>query len=267
VARRNFPPEVRIRKKRIRRWRRDDERTPAGRQIDAMSHFSTQRALSELETLADPDDAAKMAAYHKAPRRYLGIQVPKIDRLARNWRREHGIAGRVALAAGLWDSDIHEARIAAAKLLTQARIPEGEAQIWEEFQRWVPHFDAWAIADHACKAGERRLTADPRRIDTVEGWTRDCNKWVRRAALVVTLPWSKLPDPSVGDREVRERVLAWAEAYVGDRDWFIQKAISWWLRSLSLRDPARVRVFLVGPGRNLKAFARRDAARLLDPQD
>jgi 3-methyladenine DNA glycosylase AlkD len=50
---------------------------------------------------------------------------------------------------------------------------------------------------------------------------------------------------------------------VTDRDWFIQKAVGWWLRSLSLRDPDRVRAFLEGPGRDLKPFARREATRRL----
>ena len=173
------------------------------------------------------------------------------------------MAERVALARGLWDSDIHEARIAAAKLLTQARIREDEPLVWAEFLRWVPTFDAWAIADHACKAGERRLVADPSRLDALEPWTRDPNLWVRRAALVATLPWTKLTHPTAADLAARERVLGWAAAYVADRDWFIQKAVGWWLRSLSVHDPARVRAFLDGPGQGLKPFARREALRRL----
>ena len=169
----------------------------------------------------------------------------------------------MALAHGLWASDVHEARIAAAKLLTQARIREDEPLVWAEFLAWVPDFDAWAIADHACKAGERRLVADPSRLDLVEGWTRDPNMWVRRAALVATLPWSRLTHPSADERAARERILGWAAALVPDRDWFIQKAVAWWLRSLSIHDPARVRAFVDGPGRDLKPFARREALRRL----
>lgn len=220
-------------------------------------------ALAALDALADPAKAAEMAAYHKAPRRYLGVALPDIEPLVAQWRQGSTIAERVALASGLWDSDVHEARIAAAKLLTQARIPEDERLVWDEVLRWVPCFDAWAIADHACKAGERRLVADPTRLDVVEGWTRDTSVWVRRAALVVTLPWSKQNHPTPDDRDVRERVLGWAAVYVADRNWFIQMAVGWWLRSLGAHEPARVRVFLDGPGRELKAFARREAEKRL----
>ena len=219
--------------------------------------------LAELEALADPAKAGEMAAYHKAPRRYLGVAAPAIDALVAGWRQEATVAERVALARGLWASDVHEARIAAAKLLTQARIRQDEPLVWGGFLAWVPDFDAWAIADHACKAGERRLVADPSRLDLVEGWTRDPNMWVRRAALVATLPWSRLTHPSADEVAARERILGWAEALVPDREWFIQKAVAWWLRSLSIHDPARVRAFVDGPGRALKPFARREALRRL----
>ncbi|HPG22033.1 MAG TPA: DNA alkylation repair protein [Amaricoccus sp.] len=220
-------------------------------------------ALAALRAAADTARAGEMLAYHKAPRIYLGLAVPVIETHVAEWRREGTIADRVALAGALWDSDIHEARIAAAKLLIQARIPEGEPEVWREFLRWLPGFDAWAIADHACKVAERRLVARPERLDTVESWTRDENRWVRRAALVATLPWSRYTHPGPDDCAARECILGWAATYVADRDWFIQKSVAWWLRSLSAHDPGRVRAFLEGPGRGLRAFARRDAARRL----
>ncbi|PZQ46576.1 MAG: DNA alkylation repair protein [Rhodovulum sulfidophilum] len=218
-------------------------------------------AVARLEAAADPAAAAEMAAYHKAPRRYLGLANPGIDVAVADWRAALDPPGRVALAAGLWDSDIHEARIAAAKLLTQARLGADDPLVWREFLRWVPDFDAWAIADHACKAGERRLAAEPGRLDVVETWVEDPNSWVRRAALTTTLPWTKMTHPDAAERAARDRVLGWAARLVADRDWFTQKAIGTWLRSLSLRDPARVAAFLDGPGKELRSFARKEAAR------
>ena len=218
-------------------------------------------ALAALRAAADAGKAAAMADYHKAPRSYLGIANPAIDALVADWRAGLDVPGRVALARGLWASDVHEARIAAAKLLTQARIPEHEPEVWQEVARWVPDFDGWAVADQACKAIERRLAAVPARPDAVEGWTRDPAMWMRRAALVATLPWARLTHPTAEERAQRERILGWAARYVADRDWFIQKAVGWWLRSLSLHDAERVGTFLAGPGAGLKAFARREATR------
>lgn len=218
--------------------------------------------LQELEALADPAKAAEMLAYHKAPRRYLGVSVPQITELADGWRATRTVEERVALADALWHTDIHEARIAAAKLLRQARMRPDDGA-WALICGWVPLFDAWAIADHACDAGQRRLLADPSRVETVESWTTSEHMWSRRAALVITLPWAKMNFLKPQDLEIRERVLGWAASYVTDRDWFIQKAVGWWLRDLSKHDADRVRAFLAIHGETMKAFARKEAMTYL----
>ena len=219
-------------------------------------------ALAELEALANPAKAVGMAAYHKATRRYLGVSVPQIEDLTGQWRAACTLDQRLDLAEALWATDIHEARVAAAKLLTQARI-RPDARAWELICDWVFGFDAWAIADHVCIAGQKRLMADPSRIDTVEGWTRSPLMWTRRAALVATLPFAKLNHPKPAELEIRDRVLGWAALYADDRDWFMQKAVAWWLRDLSKHDPARTAAFLATHGARLKPFARKEAGKYL----
>lgn len=218
--------------------------------------------LDQIIAHADPEKAEQMAAYHKVDRRYVGVANPVLDDLAREWRAGLDVDGRVALARELWDSDIHEARVAAAKLLTQARIRPDDA-VWDLICEWVPQFDAWAIADHVCMAGQRRLNTDPDRLDQVEGWTGSEHMWTRRAALVITLPWTKIRNPKPADIARRERILGWAASYVTDHEWFIQKAVAWWLRDLSRHDPDRVRAFLAEHGAGMRAFARKEAGRRL----
>ncbi|HHX90144.1 MAG TPA: DNA alkylation repair protein, partial [Paracoccus sp.] len=164
-------------------------------------------ALRALAALADPVRAAEMRAYHKTDRPFLGIAVPQIEALVKDWRASCALDERLALAAGLWDSDIHEGRIAATKLLLQARIRPDDRAAWALIASWVPGFDSWAIADHASIAGGKRLVAEPARLDQVAEWTKDPNLWVRRAALVMTLPWTRLNHPKPADLAVRERVL------------------------------------------------------------
>lgn len=220
-------------------------------------------AMAALRALSDPERAAKMAAYHKTQREVLGLAVPDIDALAKGWRaRDPSVAGRVALASGLWDTGVFEARIAAAKLLVQARI-RNDAPVWELVASWVPQLDGWALADHAADAGRRRLTAEPSRLDEVEGWTGSDHMWTRRAALVFTLPFAKGRHPKPDDLARRERILGWAAGYAGDHDWFIQKAVAWWLRDLSRHDPDRVRAFLEAHGAQMKRFATKEAGRHL----
>ena len=53
------------------------------------------------------------------------VANPVLNDLTRDWRQVLDGPARVELAGALWQTDIYEARIAAAKLLTTARIRPG----------------------------------------------------------------------------------------------------------------------------------------------
>lgn len=220
------------------------------------------KPIEQLRAAANPAKAQEMIAYHKQEREVLGVSNPEIDQLVKSWRAELGIDQRVALADELWQSNVFEARIAAAKLLLQARIKPDDA-VWALISAWVPEFDSWAISDQASSAGSKRLVALPGRLDEVEAWTHSRHMWSRRAALVMTLPWAKLNHPSPAQQKARARILGWAARYVDDHDWFMQKSVGWWLRDLSKHDPSRVRVFLEKHGERMKPFARKIARKYL----
>lgn len=218
--------------------------------------------LEQLRALANAERAAGMASYHKVKREYLGLTNPQVNDLTKSWRQDMTIDERVEVADALWQTDIFEARLAATKLLTQARIKPDDT-VWQLLQSWVPDFDSWALADHACAAIQKRLVVDPTRLDELEAWTTSENLWTKRAALVATLPWTKQNHPKPAELEARDRILGWVAAYVPDRRQFIQKSIAWWLRELSKHDAQRVRDFLAEHGDQMKNFASKEAGKYL----
>ena len=223
-------------------------------------------ALSALTQLGDVDRATGLAEHYKMPRQYLGIPNGVLNDLAQHWRQQMSLEARLALATELWATDIFEARLAAAKLLTQARI-NPDVAFWTLIKSWVPAFDSWALADPVCLAGQKRLIAAPERIEDVEAWTRSEHHWTRRAAMVITLPWTKQNHPKPYEVEIRQRVLGWAARYVRDEDWVIQKSVGAWLRDLGKHDPERVEYFLANNAKYMKPFARKDAQTHLPKQD
>lgn len=224
--------------------------------------MTPETALETLASHAEPGRAEGMADYHKVPRKYLGVTNPVLNDLTKEWRQSLPLEDRISLADGLWQSDVFEGRVAAAKLLTQARINPDQAA-WDLITSWLPDLDSWAIADHAMMAGQKRLVADPSRIDQVEEWTKSESHWIRRAAMVVTLPFTKSNNPKPVELEIRERVLSWAAGYVQDPEWFIQKSVAWWLRDLSKHAPDRTRAFMTENGKHMKRFARKEAEKYL----
>ena len=225
---------------------------------------SAATVLAELRAQGDQDKAAALASYHKTEREFLGVPAALLDELAREHRRSLSLDARCVLARELWASDVHEASVFAAKLLTQARIRPDDEKVWRIIADWASGFDSWALADHAAIAGGKRLEADMTRLDEVETWVQAPNLWTRRAALVMTLPFARKPFLKTAELTARERVLGWAAELVPERDRFIQKAIAWWLRELSRREPDRVIAFLDGPGAGLTRAARQEACRLIE---
>ncbi len=221
-----------------------------------------EQALTALEQHSDVATIEQKTAYHKQERPVLGVPNSVLNELTKEWRQSLTLDERLSLAAELWQTNIFEARICAAKLLTQARIKDDQA-VWDLLRSWLPDFDSWAIADHVASALQKRLVADPSRLETVADWTQSEHIWTRRAVLVATLPWAKMPNPKPADLEIRDQVLGWAADYIADRNWFIQKSVAWWVRDLSKHDAERSRAFLDTHGPDLKAFARKEAGKYL----
>ena len=219
-------------------------------------------ALADLHALSNPKETAGIAKKHKINRAYLGITNPELDGAYKAWRADTNIEQRLDIASHLWNSNIHEARIAAVKLLTQARINPDDA-VWDVLVSYLPDVDTLAISDQLSAAIARRIEARPKRLDMLDTWAISENKWTRRAVLTATLPWAKYSNPKPDDLIVQDRVLGWIELFAPEHEPIIQKAIALWLRSLSKHNKIKVKDFLEEHGAKLKAFALKEASILL----
>ncbi len=217
---------------------------------------ATYRRLTDaLRAHGTPARADTEKRYQKSSWTHWGVPLPKMDVAIRSTLEDLPIEALVPLSERLWAEPVWDLKIVAARILARPSVPVSGAS-WAFVLERLPQLDGWAVADNLAAVGSRCLLADPHRLDEVDTWVDSPHLWTRRAALVFTLPWTR------NDRDP-ERMLGWAVRLAGDREWFIQKAIGWWLRELSKRDPARVRRFLAEHGSTLKAFARREASKYL----
>jgi 3-methyladenine DNA glycosylase AlkD len=213
--------------------------------------------LADLQQYADPEVAKGQKNYHKVDRTYLGVRVPQVASVARQAVSTLTEDQLLDLCDQLWQTNIHEAMVAVGKILERKEIRNTRA-IWTLINRIKEDLDSWAIADHLAHAAFRCLEDHPSLLDEIEeSWLHHPSFWVRRASLVYTLFLAKK------GREP-ERPLGWAAGMVDDHEWFIQKAIGWWLRELSRHNPGRVRAFLAEYHDRMKPFAVREAGRLID---
>jgi 3-methyladenine DNA glycosylase AlkD len=214
-----------------------------------------ERMIAALRAHADPERAAQEKRYQKSSWEHWGVAVPKMDAAIRATVVDLGQGDSLALTARLWRERVWDLRIVAGRILARKAVAP-DAAVWAFVTQRMGDLDGWAVADNFAVVGGRCLLADPAWLDLVESWVESPHLWTRRAALAFTLPWTK-------DKRDPERMLGWAARLAADRQWFIQKAIGWWLRELSKRDSARVRRFLDESGAPLMAVARREATKYL----
>ena len=95
----------------------------------------------------------------------------------------------------------------------------------------------------------------------IHRWSASADRWRRRAALVSTVALNMPADGGHGDPD---RTLAVCGLLAGDRDDMVEKALSWALRALAVRDAAAVRQFLVAENARLAARVKREVRNKLE---
>lgn len=211
-----------------------------------------------LAAAADPAIAPGQQAYMKSAMPFLGVRGPQVRRLTRELVRELGVKDAATLAATsreLWDTATHrEERYAASELLTLTPL-KGDWSLVPYLEhiartgQWWDHVDGIAKRVAALHDVHAAATAD-----LVRRWSTDEDFWVRRLAII-----SQLGRRDRTDVDLLADVIA---PSIGDREFFLRKAIGWALRDLARTDPDWVRDYVVAhPG--LSPLSRREALKHL----
>ena len=168
-----------------------------------------------------------MARFGITATRAFGVSMADMRPLARRIGRDH------ELAAELWTSGWHEARILASLVDDPAQVTR------RQMEQWVRDFDNWAVCDSVCM---HLFDRTPHAWGKVALWTRRQREFQRRAgfALIASLA---LHDKAAPDA-VFERVLPLIERYADDPRNFVKKAVNWALRQVGKRNLALHRLAL-----------------------
>ena len=211
------------------------------------------RLLQALRALVDAKRAEQEKRYQKSRWDHWGVSLPNMDVAIKETLGGLSQEQALDLCRHLWREPVWDLKIVAGRILGRKGIAP-DANVWAFVTERLIDLDGWAVADNLAPVASRCLLEDSCRLDVVETWVECPHLWTRRAALVFTLPWTK-------DERDPERMLGWAARLANGREWFIQKAIGWWLRELLKRDPERVRRFLTQ--HPLTGVGRREATKYL----
>jgi 3-methyladenine DNA glycosylase AlkD len=171
--------------------------------------------LAELRALGSEANRAGMARFGINTARAFGVSMAAMRPLARKHRRDH------ELAAALWASGFHEARILAAL------IDDPKLVTPRQMDSWVAEFDSWDVCDQVCL---KLFVRTPFVADKIAKWAKDKREFVRRAAFALLAAYT-VHGKAVLDEEFLP-YLAIIEAHATDPRNFVRKAVNWALRQI-----------------------------------
>lgn len=219
------------------------------------------RALeAALESVAQPERAASVQAYMKSQLHFLGCSQAAIRSAGVAWAKAHPRASREelrALAEALAESDVYEHRGVAIAILARAnRTLTGEDLPW--LAELCRRFAMWAHVDWiAAEVVSPHMGRSQGSLPIVRTWARDPSFWVRRLAIL-----SQLRQYRRGRADVAllEEI---AVPMLGEKEFFIRKALGWALRELAYAEPERVRAFAARHRDRMSGLTFREATKHL----
>jgi 3-methyladenine DNA glycosylase AlkD len=200
--------------------------------------------LKDLERYADQERIKKIAIDHPTSMKVLGLKVPEQRRVIEEWRKKLSQFAEVQwidLALALVSLDILECQQVAFEFMwknkkaLQKLTSEQILLLGKTLDNWVS-VDVYclSITGYCWRTGKLQ-------DETIVQWAKNENRWIRRTALVSTVPLNLRSRGGTGDVV---RTLLLCRLLVSDYDDMIVKAMSWALRELSKSDKQAVIRFM-----------------------
>lgn len=207
--------------------------------------------LARLESLANPENVAGMGRFGISTSGTLGVPMTTLHEFERELRplRRRRPEDAHQVAAGLWASGVHEARILAGLVDVPALVTR------EQADAWVADLDSWDTCDQL----QKLFASTPFAYDKAVEWAGDERVFVKRAGFVL------MATLAVHDKRADDaRIIAFlplVEREATDERNFVKKAVNWALRQIGKRSPECHEAAIATAERVLAAHPDSPAAR------
>jgi 3-methyladenine DNA glycosylase AlkD len=174
--------------------------------------------LGKLHSLANPANVAGMARFGISSVNTLGISMKTLRTMSKEIGKNH------TLAADLWATGIHEARILAAL------VDEPQKVTGKQMDAWVHEFDSWDVCDQCCSC---LFDKTPYAYKKAFEWSTRKSEFVKRAGFVMMAVLA-VHDKKASDSNF-DPFLVRIEREADDDRNFVKKAVNWALRQIGKR--------------------------------
>ena len=223
-----------------------------------------RRFRQAMRASHDPERAKQEKRYLKSPYKFFGIRVPFLRKLAKDFAREnppgHSKVSREfvhTLANTLWEGEYHQEKSLAIMVLEQYPQYLDEESI-PVIEQMLGQCNGWDHADWiSINLFGQVLASDMAAKRHLIRWSAAWPLWQRRASMTAQI---KLLRVGKGDRELFYRI---ARGMLGEKEFFIRKAIGWVVREISKADPEAARDFLMSIRAKASGLTLREGAKRL----
>ena len=178
-----------------------------------------EQVLRELRSMANPKNVEGMARFGISSEGTLGISIYDLRPMAKRIGKDH------ELAAKLWASGIHEARLLASFMDEPEKVTE------KQMEQWVLDFDSWDIVDQVCSnLFDQTRFAHAKAVE----WSEREEEFVKRAGFVLMAALS-VHDKDASDKDFQKFFPIIKRESTDERN-FVKKAVNWALRQIGKRN-------------------------------
>jgi 3-methyladenine DNA glycosylase AlkD len=215
---------------------------------------------ADLAAAAQPSRAAGMQAYLKSAMPCRGVAMPVLRQIVRARAAEFPVTSRAEwrrVTLDLWQgAAFREERHAAIEFV---RLPRFAAYrrpaAIPMVAKMIVSGAWWDLVDPLATdvLGDILRAAPEVTAARMRAWSRDPNLWKRRASILCQIGFK-------ADTDLR-LLYDCIEPNLGDRDFFIRKAIGWALRQYAWTDPEEVARYVGAHRARLSALSVREALK------
>jgi 3-methyladenine DNA glycosylase AlkD len=175
--------------------------------------------IERLRTVSSTEVKDGMVKLGINTEKALGVHTARMKEISQEIGQDHG------LAAALWDTGIHEARIIAVSIDDPRQVTE------TQMDRWAADFNSWDLCDHACwYLFDKTPFAHKKCLE----WALDDREYVRRAGFAM------MASLAIHDKKAPDEAFAQFFPHIVrgalDERHLVKKAVSWALRQIGKRN-------------------------------
>jgi len=180
---------------------------------------SCKKIILHLKENSRPEVLEGQARFGAHPAKPLGVSIPFLRAYAKELGPDH------QLAADLWETGYHEARILASM------IDRPEWVTRRQMNGWSAEMDTWDIVDQCCG---NLFDKTPFAVEKARDWSRHRREFVKRCGFVImacrAVHIKTAPD---------EEFIEWFDVIDREADddrLYVRKGVNWCLRQIGKRN-------------------------------